>query len=353
VVTQPDIPTEPAAEDPRERPQTEPRPQTPDPGGPAGYQVIPPAPCSTHIPTPHDNGQPAASPAWQPPFAQSAYQQQTAYPDPTAYPDQAAYPNQTGYQPPEPRRSLAGSARFWLTVAAAILGVAGLIASAGGLATQLLPRRFSAAQQRQIMAWETASRWRTWPAGKIFPGQVGYQVPGLDFSSVTSLNLTANRVGIAPQTTCQAGTDQALAAVLDAHGCQALLRATYTDATDSFVMTVGVAVMRGTAPAATSLPATHASTHGVQPTVTPVPFRDSLAAGFGDRERQLAGAYSRGPYLILYTAGYTDGRHYDHESLDPYVAGEMSSLASGVAQRIGSALGASPRPPTCPGTPGC
>jgi hypothetical protein len=267
---------------------------------------------------------------------------------------QFAQPQPAEPRPAEPRRSLASSGRFWLTLAAVVLGVAGLIASASGLASQILPRRFSPEQQRQIMAWEIASRWRTWPAGKIFPAQVGYQVPGVDFSAVTSLNLTAHRVGIAPQTTCRAGTDQALARVLDARGCEALLRATYTDATSSFVMTVGIAVMRGTAPAASSLPSAHSQGgHAVQPTVTPVPFRGSLAAGFGDRERQLAGAYSRGPYLVLYTAGYTDGRRYDHEALDPYAASEMNSLASGVARRVGSALGAPPRPPTCPGAPGC
>jgi hypothetical protein len=331
VVTQPDIPAEPAAGEPSGRSSYMP---SQDPGGPAGYPGVRPDAFGNQNPTPTDYGQPAAGLPWQPAFGQTAYPQPAAAPEP-------------------PRRGLAGSPRFWLTAAAAILGVAALIASGAGVATQLLPRRFSPSQQRQIMAWEAASRWRNWPAGKIFPAQVGYQVPGVEFSSPANLNLTANRVGIAPQTTCRNGTDQALAKVLDARGCQALLRATYTDATGSFVMTVGIAVMRGTAPAATSLPATHATGHGVEPTVSPVPFRDSLAAGFGARERQLAGAYSRGPYLVLYTAGYTDGRHYDHESLDPYASAEMNGLASGVAQRLGSALGASPRPPTCPGAPGC
>jgi len=289
-----------------------------------GYPAVPTEPCGTQITPPYDYSQQTADRNWQP-----------------------APP----FPPTPPRRRLVGSARFWLTVAAAVLGVAGLVASAGGLAAQVLPRRFSAAQQQEIMSWQTASRWRTWPAGKIFPATVGYQVPGVDFSSAAGLSLTAHRVGIAPQTTCRAGTDPALAKALDARGCQALLRATYTDSTGTFVMTVGVAVMHGTAPAAASLPV--ARGRGVPPTVTPVPFHNSLASGFGDRERQLAGAYSRGPYLVLYTAGYTDGRHYDHESLDPYAAGEMGGLASGVAQKIGSALGSPPPRPTCPGTPGC
>jgi hypothetical protein len=236
-----------------------------------------------------------------------------------------------------------------LTVVAALLGVAGLIASAAGLATQIMPRRFSAAQQRQIMAWETAGRWRTWPAGKIFPAQLSYQLSNVQFGTVYGLTLSAHRLGIAPQTTCQAGTDKALARMLDARGCEALLRATYTDATGTFVMTVGVAVMRGNAPPAASLP----GGRGLRPTVKTVPVAHTLAAKFGDRQRQLAGAYSRGPYLVLYTVGYTDGRGYDQISLNPYADSEMTGLASGIAQSVGSALGAPPPSPTCPGAPGC
>jgi hypothetical protein len=212
-----------------------------------------------------------------------------------------------------------------------------------------MPRRFSPAQQQEIMAWQTASRWRTWPAGKIFPAQVSYQLPNTEFDSVNGLTLSAHRVGIAPQTSCRDGTDRALARVLDKGGCAALLRATYTDASGSLVLTVGVAVMPGAAPPPASLP----NARGLRPTVKTVPFPRTLAAGFGDRQRQVAGAYSRGPYLVLYTAGFTDGRRYDQVSLNPYAASEIDSLGSGVAQHIGSALGAPPPVPTCPGAPGC
>ena len=256
------------------------------------------------------------------------------------------------FEPPEPpaaRRRLARSPRFWLTVVVALLGVAGLLASGGGLAAQILPRRFSPAQQQAIMAWQTASRWRTWPAGKIFPAQVSYQLPNTEFDTVNGLTLAAHRVGIAPQASCRDGTDRALAQVLDRTGCQALLRATYTDATGSLVLTVGIAVMRGTAPPPARLPAGR----GLRPAVKTVPFPHTLTARFGDRQRQVAGAYSRGPYLVLYTAGFTDGRPYDQESLNPYTDSEIDSLGSGVAQRIGSVLGAPPPVPRCPGAPGC
>jgi hypothetical protein len=239
--------------------------------------------------------------------------------------------------------------RMSLTIAAVLLGVAGLLASLTGVAVQVMPRRFSAAQQRQIMAWEVASRWRSWPAGRIFPAAVSYQLPDLDFGAASSLTLAAHRVGIAPQSGCAQATDQALAKVLTARGCTVVLRATYTDSTGSLVVTVAVVVTRGTAPRAASLP----GGRGLHPTVKAVAFPGTLAARFGDRQRQTSGGLSRGPYLFLYTAGYTDGRVFDGVSADPYSASEMNSLGTGVAQSVGARLGAAPPVPHCPGAPGC
>ena len=67
-------------------------------------------------------------------------------------------------------------------MAALLLGLAGLTASAAGVVVQLLPRRFSAVQAEQLSTWEMLRRWRTWPAGQIFPRTLGYDVPGYAFS---------------------------------------------------------------------------------------------------------------------------------------------------------------------------
>jgi hypothetical protein len=126
--------------------------------------------------------------------------------------------------------ALAGPGRSgWhrgLTLLALILGTAGLAASAAGVSSQLLPRRFSPAQQQQIMAWETAGRWRTTPAGKIFPASVAYQVPAGALNADSSLSLTAHLLGIARQASCQGASDPAAVAVLSAGRCVAVLRAT-------------------------------------------------------------------------------------------------------------------------------
>src|SRR5438128_11868225 len=86
-------------------------------------------------------------------------------------------------EPPEPTPQAGRSRlRSGLTVAAVVLGLAGLAASAAGIAVQVMPRRFTAAQQQQIMAWESARRWRASPAARIFPAIVGYQLPSFALS---------------------------------------------------------------------------------------------------------------------------------------------------------------------------
>jgi hypothetical protein len=252
-----------------------------------------------------------------------------------------------GAEHARPRRQV--SLRLVLISLAALLGVAGLVASLAGVAVQLMPRTFSSSQQRQIMTWEIAARWRTWQVGKIFPAAIKYQLPAGVLDASSGLPLTARRVGVAPQSTCQAAIDPALADVLDHDGCLAVLRATYVDSSDSFAITVGIAVLRTQAPAAKRLPVGP----GLAPGVRAAAFAGTLAARFGDRQRQLNHAVSDGPYLIMYTAGYTDGRPRDTVTANPYADNEMISVAGGIATSVGKSIGALPPVPKCPGAPGC
>jgi hypothetical protein len=107
--------------------------------------------------------------------------------------------------------------------------------------------------------------------------------------------------------------------------------------------------MHGKAPAVSSLPAGP----GLPPGVRAVPFRGTLAARFGNRQRQMTGASAHGPYLVLYTAGYADGRQRDGVSSNPYASSEMKGLGAGLARDVGRPLGAPPPTPRCPGAPGC
>ena len=109
---------------------------------------------------------------------------------------------------------------------ALLAGTAGLAASAAGVSAQLLPRKFTVEQQQQIIAWEVAGRWRTLPAGEIFPASITYQLPAGALGASSELPLRADRVGISRPATCTAASDPAAARVLAAGRCAALLRAT-------------------------------------------------------------------------------------------------------------------------------
>ena len=261
-------------------------------------------------------------------------------------------PEPPGYEGAAPARRGHGGWRLGLTLLGLLAGTAGLAASAAGVSAQLLPRKFTSAQEQRIMAWEATGRWRTLSAGKIFPGSVSYQLPGTSFATRTELPLVARRVGIARQATCSAASDPAAAKVLSADRCAAVLRATYADETDSMLVTVGVAVMPSDN-AAKSAASQLSAGRQRHPGVRVAPFHDTLAGKFSNRQRQLSWSTNAGPYLILSTAGYADARPHVQESSDAYADEEMTKFANGVAYAIGTPLGALPAPPQCPGGPGC
>jgi hypothetical protein len=258
------------------------------------------------------------------------------------------------YEPQPPgRHRLRAPASTAIAATALVLGLIGLVISAIGVTTELMPRTFSAGQQRQITDWEYARSWRALTAGQIFPASVSYQAPAvLDNSSLT---LSARRIGIARQSSCRTASDPAAAAILDRNGCSAILRATYTDGADSYVVTVGVAVLPSTAQAeaADSELSDAALVGGISPSVDALAFKGTPAASFTNQRRQLSGFTRAGTYVALYTVGYADSRPREPVAGDSYADAEMTTMASGVAQVVLAKVGA-PRPaPHCPGTPGC
>ena len=261
--------------------------------------------------------------------------------------------------PPEPRGLHRRRAAALIALA---LGLAGFVVSAFGVATQLPPRQFSAAQRQQIENWEIASRWQQLPAGRIFPASVPYQLPAWVLQDTTPLDLNALRIGIAPQSGCGAGvTTPAAAAVLRRDGCQAVLRATYVDSTWSYVMTVGVAVLPSDAAAAKAsqslsqprlTAARSTETGGLAAGVLVVRYRGTAAAIY-DYSRQISKSFADGPYLVMYAAGYADSRPRVPVASDRYSDVEMTNLAQGVAQSVADTLAAPPATPRCPGSPRC
>ena len=92
---------------------------------------------------------------------------------------------------------------------------------------------------------------RRYLPGQIFPASVPYLLSAQTLQDVAPLAKNALRVSISPQESdcAKAVTSAAAGAVLRRNGCEAVLRATYVDATRSYVMTVGVAVLPNAAAA--------------------------------------------------------------------------------------------------------
>lgn len=330
----------------------------------------------THGSQPWDGGRPQ-NPGQRPPYGQPSYGQppygqpgQPSYGQPR-YPGQPSpsgppygqapygeppFPRPSRQEPPPDPGRLARRRRT-RSVAWALAGVGGFAAVIAlfGIVQGTGHRTFTAAQQQEITNWEYGQRWRDLPAGVIFPASVSYSAP--EVLNDPSLSLSAQRVGIAKQSSCAAAADSAAAALLDHDGCSAMLRATYVDETDSFVVTVGAAVLPTTAKAATAAQAVSSKgiSSGLGPTVRTVPFSGTPAGDFTDSQRQLSGAAARGTYVVLYTVGYTDSRPKEDVTQDNYTTEEMMSVATGVADKVLSTLAAPVPAPQCPGAgvPGC
>ncbi len=245
--------------------------------------------------------------------------------------------------------------RWWLRLLLLLglfAGAAGLVLSVIGIVIQLVPRSFTPAQRDQIVSWEIGKRWRDWPAGQIFPSAIKYSLPARAFGGGQPLSLTARRVGIAPQATCRHAAERAAAGVLAQHGCLAVLRATYEDTTQTLAVTVGVAVLPAMSAAQKSAAALGG---GGDPRsgLKAVSFRRTVTAHFGDRSQKLWWDHAAGPYLVLATVGYADGRPWIARGDDTYTQGELFGLASGAGRRVAAALGAAPPAPHCPGNPAC
>jgi hypothetical protein len=291
----------------------------------------------------------------QPPF--TVKPQSTDQPAATDQPPGTGQPSGTdqveyGSRPPGWQRRSRTS--LVIAITALVLGLAGLAVSLLGVTMQMLPRQFTAAQQRQITNWEYGKVWRDQSASAIFPASAAYTPPTV-LDDDPSLTLAVRRIGIVRQATCKAATDAAAAVILDRDGCTEILRATYADGSDSYVVTVGVAVLPGTAQAsaaARSL-AQAKDVGGIPPGVRAVPFSHTPAAWFTNSRRQLSGDITAGTYVFLYTAGYADSRPKEPLSGDSYADREMTDAATGVARSVLNVLAKHLAWPSCPGTPGC
>lgn len=173
----------------------------------------------------------------------------------------------------------------------ALLGV-GLVGGAGisGWAEQRAAHHPLAADAAYRKA---GSLWRATPVDTLFP-------PVLDGADAGpgGADRTWTRVALAPDADCGPALAPDWRAALTATGCTRVLRATYTDATRSSLVTVGLVFTSADAPAMAAL-------RGHLPAPPGYGFADSQRAAW------TASVPAAAPVVVYAVSAFTDGRTLD------------------------------------------
>jgi hypothetical protein len=208
--------------------------------------------------------------------------------------------------------------------------LAGLCAAAGSAVGFLATadRHPSQAQLSAAGQHELATMWQRLSAGQMFPASVSY---GTTLGAETKATL----MGIAPQAPCDSAVDAKAAAVLNAAGCVTVLRATYADASQTALATIGIVVLRS--PPGAGLPLYTLAAGSGDGGLVPVSFPGTVASAFTEDARETYGAQTgSGPYVFLYAVGYSDGRS---TTLEPIASGNLGeSVTTDLASGLMSAL---------------
>jgi hypothetical protein len=170
----------------------------------------------------------------------------------------------------------------------------------GRIADAEATRKPTQAELSAAAAAGLVQRWERISAGAMFPATIGY-------TTDQNTQEQATRVGIGPRTTCAAAVDRTLSALAAREGCYGAARATYVDALDGAVYTVGVLAFHSTHTATMfdqQMPPATFPAAGLNT----LAFAGTAAARFDDAARQLSQSWPAGPYVVLIVAGYADGR---------------------------------------------
>lgn len=203
-------------------------------------------------------------------------------------------------RPPEPvvhRHARRRRQRRLPVIVLLVLGLA-CLAAGGVVLVRELTRAPTRAEQATALQREIATRWQRLSAGQVFPATLSYQ-------DATGDSVVARRVGIAPPAACRSALEPGAYQQVRGLGCVTILRATYVGAGGALASTVGVVVMRSPAAAQQARDALVPLRAGAG--VHAVPFPGTITAQFGDAARGADSGQAAGPYLVLYTAGFTDG----------------------------------------------
>ncbi|MFG2939216.1 hypothetical protein [Streptomyces sp. NPDC048282] len=176
----------------------------------------------------------------------------------------------------------------------------------------------------------SAGLWHNVPVDELFPPTVlgtGAGPGGADRAWT--------RIAVAPATGCAEGLDALLRKVLAPVGCQRLIRATYTDATQSYVTTVGLLFTKGDPAAMTALAKRFESERLDRRTdLLPLPYaaKGTAAERFGPHQRAswTISVLTDAPVVAYAVSGWADGRTVD--TPQPAADAEASGATTAAAQ---------------------
>jgi hypothetical protein len=190
--------------------------------------------------------------------------------------------------------------------------------------------------------------WHSVPVDQLFPPTVDGQGAGPG-----GADRTWTRIAVAPDSGCKDAFDPLLRKALAPVGCDRLLRATYTDATQSYVTTVGLLFTDADATAMRAL-GTRFSKEGLdaRTDLMPLPYaaKNTLAADFGARQRAswTISVLTDAPVVAYAVSGWADGRAVDspepaEKAMDsgdttPTAQAGLGNEAKGLADRVERAL---------------
>ncbi|MER7899987.1 hypothetical protein ABTX62_28690 [Streptomyces sp. NPDC096046] len=176
------------------------------------------------------------------------------------------------------------------------------------------------------------SLWHSVPVDQLFPPTVQGKGAGPG-----GADRTWTRIAVAPDSGCKDAFDPLLRKVLAPVGCERLLRATYTDATESYVTTVGLLFTTADAPGMTALANRFRNERlDRRSDLMPLPYaaEGTPAADFGPGQRAswTVSVLTEAPVVVYAVSGWADGRSVD----DPQPAGDaMEAGATSAAAQAG------------------
>ncbi|GAA3993427.1 hypothetical protein GCM10022232_31320 [Streptomyces plumbiresistens] len=212
-----------------------------------------------------------------------------------------------GYDDRARPRSLRGRSRIAVVAACVVLGL-GLIG--GAVTGSWLSGESGEAGSDDTFA-TARDLWHSIPVDQLFPPTVEGQGAGPG-----GADRTWTRIAVAPDSGCQNAFDPLLRKALSTVGCARLLRATYTDATQSYVTTVGLLFTKADAAAMSAL-GKRFKDEGLdsRTDLMPRPYaaKDTVAAGFGTEQRAswTVSVLTDAPVVVYAVSGWADGRTVD------------------------------------------